>query len=83
MYERLIKNNITYLNKYLTKGFLETKNIYIDLDEASIVTDLIKNNWQDLYNKNYTNTFNILKSNVKKETYEKLLSLYLTIIRKY
>ena len=83
MYERLIKNNINYLNKHLTRGFLETKNIYVDDNESDIITNLIKNNWKDLYNKNYSNTFNTLKNNVKKETYEKLLSLYLNTIRKY
>ena len=67
MYERLIKNNINYLNKHLTRGFLETKNIYVDDNESDIITNLIKNNWKDLYNKNYSNTFNTLKKNVKKE----------------
>ena len=79
MYERIIKNSINYLNKYLTKGFLETKNIIVSIEEAEIITNIIKNNWEDLYHNKYEESFKILKSKVKKETYEKVLSLYLTI----
>ena len=80
MYERLIKNNINYLNKYLTKGFLEVKGINVTLDEAEIITILLKDNWENLYHRNYQSTFDILKEKIKKETYEKILSLYLTIV---
>ena len=81
MYERLIKNNINYLNKYLTRGFLEVKNIYVDDEEATIITDLVKNNWENLLKRDYENVFMLLRSSVKKETYEKILSLYLTTIK--
>ena len=74
-----LKNNIKYLNKYLTKGFLEIKNIYVSDDEAVVITKLIKENFDDLYHRNYHNTFNELKQVVDSETYEKILNLYLNL----
>jgi len=83
MYEKLIKNNINLLNKHITKEFLSKKNISITLEEAELITFLVKDNWQKLYNKDYESTFNKLKGNIKEETYNKLLNLYLTSIRDY
>ncbi len=83
MYGRLIKNNIGYLNKNLTKGFLEIKGIIVTDNEAELITSLLKDNWNDLYQGRYEEVFKRLKANVKKETYESLLSLYLTTMRQY
>lgn len=77
--ERFFKNNIEYLNKYLTRGFLEVKNIYVSDSEALEITKLLKENWFDLYHRNYNNTFERLKQVVDKETYEKILNLYLNL----
>lgn len=83
MYKRIIKNNINNLNKYLTKGFLENKNIEISLEEAEVVTEILKANWEKLYQGNYQDVFNLLNGKVKKETKESLLSLYLTTMKQY
>lgn len=83
MYERLIKNNIGYLNEHMVRGFLENKKIYINEEEALIITKLVKENWNKLYHKDYESVFAELKSKVKKETYDQLLSLYLTSIRDF
>lgn len=79
----MIKNNIHYLNKYLTRGFLETKNIFVTDSEAETITKLFKRDWNQLYQKNYGPTFEELKKEVRKETYESVLSLYLNTIRQY
>lgn len=83
MYEKLIKNNINLLNKDITKEFLRKKGIYVTDNEAIIITDLAKSNWQKLYNKDYKDVFLKLKMSIKKETYDSLLNLYLTYIRDY
>lgn len=83
MYEKLIKNNIGYLNKHMVRGFLENKRIYISDEEASVITRLVKDNWSKLYHKDYEEVFRELKSSVKKETYDQLLSLYLTSVRDF
>lgn len=83
MYGRIIKNNISYLNKYLTKGFLEAKNIFVTEEEAEVITRLLKRDWEELYHRNYEATFSELKKEIKKETYESLLSFYLTTMRQY
>lgn len=83
MYERLIKNNINYLNKHMTRGFLENRKIYVSDSEAEFITRLVKDNWERLYHKDYEEVFKILQANVKKETYESLLNLYLTSVRDF
>lgn len=83
MYEKLIKNNIGYLNKYMVRGFLENRKIYVSDDEASVITKLVKANWSKLYHKDYEDVFIELKKSVKKETYDQLLSLYLTSVRDF
>ncbi len=83
MYEKLIKNNIIYLNKTITKNFLNKRKIYVNDNEAEIITILLKENWQKLYNKDYQETFNILKSKVSKETYNSIYDLYIKSINEY
>lgn len=83
MYERLIKNNISYLNAHMVRGFLENKKIDVNDEEALIITKLVKENWNRLYHKDYEDVFAELKNKVKKETYDQLLSLYLTSVRDF
>lgn len=83
MYERLIKNNIGYLNAHMVRGFLENKKIDVNDEEALIITKLVKENWNRLYHKDYEDVFAELKNKVKKETYDQLLSLYLTSVRDF
>lgn len=83
MYENFIKNNINLLTPSITKKFLQKKGIFINDSEALMITNIAKQNWNDLYNKNYQNAFSLLKGKVSEETYQKLLNLYLTTIKEY
>lgn len=83
MYYKLIKNNITKLNPDITKRFLENKGIIVTDDEAILITNLTKENWEDLFNKKYTSVFAILKGHLSQSKYDKLLALYLQTINQY
>lgn len=83
MYEKIIKNNIMYLNNSITKNFLIKRQIDATDDEIEIITTLLKNNWQKLYNKDYQDTFKILKEKVSSKTYNAILTLYLDSVNKY
>lgn len=83
MYEKLIKNNIMYLNNSITKSFLTKRGIKATDEEINVITNLLKNNWQKLYNKDYQSTFKILKEKVNPKTYNAILTLYLDSINKY
>ncbi len=83
MYYNLIKNNIYKLNKDLTKNFLYNKGIIINDDEAILITNLIKENWQNLYHKNTSYVFSILKERLSPIKYDKLTKLYYDAINQY
>ncbi len=83
MYEKIIKNNIMYLNSSITKNFLIKRQIDATDDEIEIITTLLKNNWQKLYNKDYQDTFKSLKEKVSPKTYNAILTLYLDSVNKY
>ena len=48
MIERIIKNNIRILNPHLVMGYLESKNIYPTEDEAIIICNFLKENYNIL-----------------------------------
>ena len=52
MIERIIKNNINTLNHHLVMGFLESKNIYPTEDEAILITNFLKENYNLLLKDN-------------------------------
>ncbi len=79
MFESIISKNINDINKYIVRGFFETKNIYLNDNESETLTNIIKDNWRDLYHKNYNNAFLKLKQVVNKENYEKILNYYLSL----
>ncbi len=83
MYERIIKNNIMYLNSSITKNFLSKRQIEASDEEIEVITTLLKNNWQKLYNRDYQDTFKILKEKVSPKTYNAILTLYLDSVNKY
>lgn len=83
MYYKLIKNNITKLNKDITSNFLKKNDINVNEDDAILITNLAKENWEDLLNKKYDYVFSILKNKLKKDQYDKLLKLYLDTINQY
>jgi len=83
MYYRLIENNIYKLNDRMTKNYFYKNNIYLSDDEAILLTNIAKENWKDLYEKNYIESFNLIKNNMDKEKADKILNLYLKTISQY
>ena len=83
MYYRLIENNIYKLNDRMTKNYFYKNNIYLSDDEAILLTNIAKENWKDLYEKNYIDSFNLIKNNMDKEKADKILNLYLKTISQY
>jgi hypothetical protein len=53
------------------------------MDEAILLTNLAKENWETLFNKKYDDVFKIIKENISEVKYEKLLALYLEMINQY
>ena len=53
MYYKLLKNNISKLNPTITSNFLNDKGINVNMDEAILLTNLAKENWETLFNKKY------------------------------
>ena len=51
MYYKLLKNNISKLNPTITSNFLNDKGINVNMDEAILLTNLAKENWETLFNK--------------------------------
>ena len=83
MYYKLLKNNISKLNPTITSNFLNDKGINVNMDEAILLTNLAKENWETLFNKKYDDVFKIIKENISEVNYEKLLALYLEMINQY
>lgn len=52
MIERIIKNNISILNPHLVMGYLESKNIYPTEDEAIVICNFLKENYNVLLKDN-------------------------------
>ena len=83
MYYKLLKNNISKLNPTITSNFLNDKGINVNMDEAILLTNLAKENWETLFNKKYDDVFKIIQENISEVKYEKLLALYLEMINQY
>lgn len=83
MYYRLIENNIDKLNDKMTKNYFSKNNIYLTDDEAILLTNIAKENWKDLYEKRYEESFKLIEKNTSKEKSNDILNLYLKIISQY
>ena len=83
MYYRLIENNIDKLNDRMTKNYFYKNNIYLSDDEAILLTNIAKENWKDLYEKNYEDSFKLIEKNMSKEKANDILNLYLKTISQY
>ena len=83
MYYRLIENNIDKLNDKITKNYFSKNNIYLSDDEAILLTNIAKENWKDLYEKNYEKSFKLIEKHMSKEKANDILNLYLKIISQY
>lgn len=83
MYYRLIENNIDKLNDKMTKNYFSKNNIYLSDDEAILLTNIAKENWKDLYEKRYEESFKLIEKNISKEKSNDILNLYLKTISQY
>ena len=83
MYYRLIENNIDKLNDKMTKNYFSKNNIYLSDDEAILLTNIAKENWKDLYEKKYEESFKLIEKNISKEKSNDILNLYLKTISQY
>ncbi len=83
MYYKLIENNIDKLNDKMTKNYFSKNNIYLSDDEAILLTNIAKENWKDLYEKRYEESFKLIEKNISKEKSNDILNLYLKTISQY
>ena len=83
MYYKLIENNIDKLNDKMTKNYFSKNNIYLSDDEAILLTNIAKENWKDLYEKRYEESFKLIEKNMSKEKTNDILNLYLKTISQY
>ncbi len=83
MYYNLIKANISRLDSNTTMKFLNNNNINVNYEESSFLTDLAKEYWEDLYNKKYSDVFNIMSKKINIKTCNDIKNLYFKIIKQY
>ncbi len=82
MIERFIRANIGNLNHHLTMGFLETKGIYPTEDEAIVITNFLKENYQDLTRGNDA-ILTTLKGSLRPEIYQATNNILMSIKNQY
>ena len=81
MIERIIKNNIKILNPHLVMGYLESKNIYPTEDEAIVICNFLKENYNILL-KDSSILFN-LKGNIRDDIYNEVSKTRLNLKNTY
>ncbi len=81
MIERFIKRNITTLNHHLTMGFLESKGVYPTEDEAIMITNFLKENYEEII-KNDT-ILSSLKGKIRDNIYQETVVLLQNLKRQY
>jgi len=83
MYYKLISSNISKLDSSIKYNFFKNNNINISEDESLFLTELAKKYWEDLYNKNYYNVFNIMSKKMDIKTCNDIKNLYLKVVKQY
>lgn len=83
MYYKLIEQNIYKLSSNITKSFLEKNGIYVNEEESIFLTNIVKENWEDLYNNNYENVFKLISKELNQNKVKLLFNLYQTKINQY
>ncbi len=81
MIERIIKNNIKILNPHLVMGYLESKNIYPTEDEAIVICNFLKENYNILLRDN--SILLNLKGNIRDEIYSGVSTLIMNLKNTY
>ena len=83
MYYRIIENNIDKLTDIMTKNYFYKNNIVLTDDEAILLNNIAKENWKNLYDRNYQESFYLISKNMDKEKANQILNLYLKITNQY
>ena len=83
MYYKLIEQNIYKLSSNITKSYLEKNGIYVNEEESIFLTNIVKENWEDLYNNNYENVFKLISKELNQNKVKLLFNLYQTKINQY
>lgn len=81
MIERIIKNNIKILNPHLVMGYLESKNIYPTEDEAIVICNFLKENYNILLRDN--SILLNLKGNIRDEIYSGVSTIIMNLKNTY
>ncbi len=81
MIERIIKNNIRILNPHLVMGYLESKNVYPTEDEAIIICNFLKENYNILLKDN--SILLNLKGNIRDDIYNNVSSIIMNLKNSY
>lgn len=81
MIERIIKNNIKVLNHHLVMGYLESKNIYPTEDEAIVICNFLKENYNILLKDN--SILLNLKGNIRDNVYNEVSKIILNLKNTY
>ena len=83
MYYKLNEQNIYKLSSNITKSYLEKNGIYVNEEESIFLTNIVKENWEDLYNNNYENVFKLISKELNQNKVKLLFNLYQTKINQY
>ncbi|HIT37803.1 MAG TPA: hypothetical protein IAB59_04950 [Candidatus Onthousia faecipullorum] len=81
MIERIIKNNISILNPHLVMGYLESKNIYPTEDEAIIICNFLKENYNVLLKDN--SILLNLRGNIRDNIYQGVSTIIMNLKNTY
>ena len=81
MIERIIKNNISILNPHLVMGYLESKNIYPTEDEAIVICNFLKENYNILLKDN--SILLNLRGSVRDEIYSGVSTIIMNLKNTY
>ena len=82
IYKQLVKKYINQLTINDIKKYALSKNEHITDQEASIIYNHIKNHYIELLEGN-TSSFSILKQNLRKDLFDKIILLYNEAKTKY
>ncbi len=81
MIERIIKNNIKILNPHLVMGYLESKNIYPTEDEAIVICNFLKENYNILLKDN--SVLLNLRGNIRDDIYNAVSTIIMNLKNTY
>ncbi len=81
MIERIIKNNIKTLNPHLVMGYLESKNIYPTEDEAIVICNFLKENYNILLKDN--SILLNLRGNIRDDIYSGVSTIIMNLKNTY